>query len=78
MGYMQAACKTNNWILHTLGTILQNIDFDDDEDDFNMDDDNNDGIHTFSLLTLVICAGILKLKVVNANCWVNNADEGTY
>ena len=27
-----------------LWTILQNIDFDDDEDDFNMDDDN-DGMH---------------------------------
>ena len=36
-----------------LYTFLQNIDFDDDEDDFNVDD-GNDGMH-------FLCNGILML-----------------
>lgn len=59
-----------------LYTLLQNIDFDDDEDDFNMDD-GNDGMH-------FLCNGILMLHSYTVlHSWIvmsfsDVADEATY
>ncbi|RVX17246.1 hypothetical protein CK203_003003 [Vitis vinifera] len=50
--------------LQKRNSVMMNIDFDDDEDDFNMEDDN-DGICTFSLLALVICIWDSQTEVLH-------------